>query len=273
MERKQKTAMDILAAIERDVNEGVFDKALYQNDIKRLKGQVQELGLLKNTLNQLKDHLPQYANDVRSMQDEIEEIEGELGGMVEKEAEQTVRVNDGFNNLMSMISNRDPSRAMPKKDSPSTQAQRIKDKPTPASLLMGNQSQDLNALRTLKQGVLLRQLLNLVDQQWVTGADFERLPELMGVTELAPKIFVLTEVGVLLRLIPEEMFANAESKQNMINAAQECLDGFIEDEADAEILGLAEVEQGFGIVGEVTTDLGFVTSMVSPDYKNNHEQK
>ena len=263
MAKQHITAMDILAAIEKDVNEDTFDVALYEHDINQLRGLVDELSLLKNTLVQLKDQLPQYSDDVDTMQQQIEKIENDRDAMVDREVEQSMRFNDGFNNLMNMIKERDPSRALRKERSNKSTEPKPESnvKPLPKK----KKTDSPESKTSLKKGVLLKQLLSLVEQQWVTAADFERLPDMMGVKELAGRIFVLTEAGSLLRLIPEDMFANDETKQNIIGAAQECLDGFIEEEADAEMQGLVDVEQGFGIVGEVTADLDFVTSSM-----NNH---
>ena len=261
---KTITAMDILAAIERDVNEGTFDKALYQRDIALLKGQLEELSLLRSTLGQLKDQLPQYAEHVEVMQSQIERMEDDVEVMVDTEVDNAIRFNDSFNSLLDMIKERDPSKA----SGPSLKKKKRKDQEKDAqtsSAPVSDEKQEDSNKPILKKGVLLSQLLALVEQQWVTESDFERLPGMMGVEELSAKIFVLTEVVALLRLIPEEMFANDETKQNIIVAAQECLDGFIEEEAEEEIEGLADVEQGFGIVGEVTADLGFVTSNTGSD--------
>ncbi|MGI9275657.1 MAG: TyeA family type III secretion system gatekeeper subunit [Endozoicomonas sp.] len=108
----------------------------------------------------------------------------------------------------------------------------------------------------LAERVLMSQLLQLVEQQWVTEADFERLPGQINVTELEAQIFALTKVVAIIRMIPEEVFANDETRQNMVAAASEGLDGFIEREAEAEVENAsAATDQAYGIIGEVTAPL------------------
>ncbi|MDD7805827.1 MAG: TyeA family type III secretion system gatekeeper subunit [Endozoicomonas sp. (ex Botrylloides leachii)] len=252
MKKKTKTAMEILTMIEQHVNEGTFNKSLYENDINNLKGKVNELSLLKNTLVQLKDKIPEYSDDVDSMQSHIERIEDDISVIVDKKVEQRIRFNDGFNNLMDMINERSASNRK--------KIARVNKKQDTNKTPSKNKIEKLSSKSNIKKGILLKKLINLVEQQWVTEADFEKLPEMMGIQELTGKIFILTEMGILLRMIPEDMFANDETRQNIISAAQECLDGLIEEEADSEIQGVVEMEQGFGIVGEVMADLDFIKS-------------
>ncbi len=249
------TAMDILKAIERDVNEGSFDKELYRNDIALLKGQMNELSLLRNTLGQLKEQLPQYAEHVDMMQAQIEEMEDDVEEMVDYEVEKAVRANDNFNNLMDMINGREPSQKRNRlnKENKTNDAPPILENEKNINKPSDKESNDKPKV---VRGVLLEELLKLVDQQWVTEADFEKLPKTMGIEELGAKIFILTKVVDLIRSMPEEMFANDDTKQNMISAAQESLDGFVEQEAEEEMDGIVEMEQGYGIVGEVTAELG-----------------
>ena len=108
----------------------------------------------------------------------------------------------------------------------------------------------------VEERALMKQLLNLVEQQWVTEADFERLPEQINVKELEAQIFTLTKVVSIVRMIPEEVFTNEETRQNMLAAVTEGLDGFIEREADAEMVNASTAaDQGFGIIGEITASL------------------
>ena len=108
----------------------------------------------------------------------------------------------------------------------------------------------------LEERALMSQLLKLVEQQWVTEADFERLPDQINVSELEAQIFTLTKVVAIIRMIPEEVFTNEETRQNMVAAATEGLDGFIEREAEDEVENAsAAVDQAYGIIGEVTASL------------------
>ncbi|MDP0561001.1 MAG: TyeA family type III secretion system gatekeeper subunit [Candidatus Endonucleobacter sp. (ex Gigantidas childressi)] len=259
-DHKDITAVDILNKIEKDVNDGCFDKELYRNDIKNLKGQVSELSLLRNTLCQLKDHLPEYTCDVEQIQDVIESMECEVSEMVDKEVNKAVRFNESFGNLFGMISGSTSSPAgekiwKDKKESKDSFEYGCSSH-TPKNSVVNNK----DTINKIKSNDILRQMLNLVEQQWVTEADFDQLPSKLGVEELTAKIFIMTKIVGLVRLMPEEMFNNKETKQNMLASSQESLDGFIEEEAEEEVEGLLDVELGFGVVGEVIGDLNLMSS-------------
>ncbi|MDP0588170.1 MAG: TyeA family type III secretion system gatekeeper subunit [Candidatus Endonucleobacter bathymodioli] len=261
-DHKDITAIYILNKIEADVNDGCFDKELYKNDIKQLKGQVSELSLLRTTLGQLKDHLPQYACDVEQIQDIIGSMECELTEMVDDEVTKTLRFNEGFNGLLGIITGKyqslnDGKTWRDKKDNNGGFKNR--------DVVFASKSSvesEKDTSKDIKSKDILRKMLNLVEQQWVTETDFDQLPVKFGVKELSAKIFLMTKIVWLIRLMPEEMFNNEDTKQNMLASSQESLDGFIEEEAGEEVEGLLDVELGFGIVGEVTADLEFMSSSV-----------
>ena len=234
------TAMDILVAIEKGVNEGSFDKALYLSDIESLKGQPDELRMLKTTLVQLKEHLPQYADDVDYLQGKIEEVEARKNA-----SEKAVRFNENFNELLNMIQERDPTPVNPEEQE--RRKREHKRRQETDLLAKANEKKSMAVQSQVKRGLLLRQLLKLVEQQWVTEADFDQLPGQLGLETLPEKIFLMTKVGQLIRLMPEDMFANEDTKQNMLVAAQDSLDTWIEEEADEDMEGLTDVEQDFGI--------------------------
>ncbi|UYM14721.1 TyeA family type III secretion system gatekeeper subunit [Endozoicomonas euniceicola] len=105
----------------------------------------------------------------------------------------------------------------------------------------------------LNENVLMGQLLNLVQQQWVTEADFEKIPDAMNVQQLDAQIFTLTKVVAMVRMIPEEVFANDDTKLAIIAAATEGLDSKIEQEAE-EDMAISQQDSG-SIIGEVMIDL------------------
>ncbi|OED44871.1 hypothetical protein ACH42_06445 [Endozoicomonas sp. (ex Bugula neritina AB1)] len=72
---------------------------------------------------------------------------------------------------------------------------------------------------------------------------------------LEAKIFTMTKIVDLIRMLPEEIFSNIEIKQNMQAAASECLDNLIEEEAESEIS--ESIDAGGGGFG-ILEDLGFV---------------
>ena len=108
----------------------------------------------------------------------------------------------------------------------------------------------------LNENVLMGQLLNLVQQQWVTEADFEKIPDAMNVQQLDAQIFTLTKVVATVRMIPEEVFANDDTKQAIIAAATEGLDSKIEQEAE-EDMAISQQDSD-SIIGEIAVDLSSV---------------
>lgn len=115
------------------------------------------------------------------------------------------------------------------------------------------------------QQILMKQMLKLLDQQWVTEADFGRVLDAIEVSDLEAQIFAMTKIVGLVRMVPEEIFSNVETKQNMQQAAQEHLDSLVESENEEDMADVAvESDQGFGILGDISIpgviDHGSVTS-------------
>ena len=110
--------------------------------------------------------------------------------------------------------------------------------------------------------VLMKKLLQAVNQQWLTESDVTRIPQAMGVQRLEPEIFTLTKVVDIFRMIPEHVFHNEETKQGILAAAQEGLDSKIEDEAQLEI---SSVEDSIGIIGEVVMNVASNVQQISDD--------
>ena len=79
---------------------------------------------------------------------------------------------------------------------------------------------------------------------------------------LEPQIFIMTKVVGLVRMFPEEVFPNIETKQNMIAAASDYLDQLIMEES-GESSGHSDAVENerFGILGDLASiDLGLDTS-------------
>ena len=117
----------------------------------------------------------------------------------------------------------------------------------------------------MKQMVLMKQMLKLLDQQWVTEADFDKVLEVINVSDPEAQIFAMTKIVGLVRMLPEEIFSNIENKQNMQQAAQDCLDGLVETENGEEMAdAVTEGDQNYGILGDITIpgvmDHGTVTN-------------
>ncbi|KEQ18906.1 TyeA family type III secretion system gatekeeper subunit [Endozoicomonas numazuensis] len=104
--------------------------------------------------------------------------------------------------------------------------------------------------------VLMGEMLDLIDQQWVTESDFEQLPLKMNLERLEAHIFALTSVVDIVRSIPEEVFTNDETKLNMLSAATDSLDNKIEEEESEAMEDAAlDAELDDSFLGEVTASL------------------
>ena len=104
---------------------------------------------------------------------------------------------------------------------------------------------------------LMSQVLTLVDQPWVTESEFEKVLQDMNVQGLEAKIFSTRALVDIVRSVPEEAFANDETKQNLMVSGQEYMDTLIEEEVAAEVDNSgAGLLSDNNFLGEVTADLG-----------------
>ncbi|MGB1270569.1 MAG: TyeA family type III secretion system gatekeeper subunit [Endozoicomonas sp.] len=111
----------------------------------------------------------------------------------------------------------------------------------------------------VKEQVLMKKMLNLLEKQWITENDFERIPDEINVTELEPQIFTMTKVVDLVRMLPEEIFSNLDTKLNMQSAASDTLDNLIMQESGEDAEMVEDDSYGVlgdGLLGEITTSLG-----------------
>ena len=88
----------------------------------------------------------------------------------------------------------------------------------------------------IKQGVLIEEVLRLLNQRWVSASDMESIPGKMGVPDdnLAVQIFVLNQILETYRKVPDQYFKEADHRENILEAAQEALDDLIEQEEEEE---------------------------------------
>lgn len=103
----------------------------------------------------------------------------------------------------------------------------------------------------VEERALMKRMLTLLDQQWVTEADFDKVPDELNVSELEAQIFTMTKIVGLVRMIPEEIFANIETKQNMMSSVEGSLDSLIEQENDDDA-PFVENDAEFGILGDIS---------------------
>ncbi len=99
----------------------------------------------------------------------------------------------------------------------------------------------------VEPGVLLGEVLRLLNQRWVSASDVENVPNKMGVPDdnLAVKIFVINQILETYRKVPEQYFKEIEHRENILEAAQEALDDVIEQEEEEE--GYEEDENDDGM--------------------------
>ena len=87
---------------------------------------------------------------------------------------------------------------------------------------------------TVKKGVLVQEILRLLNQRWISANDVEGIPEKMGITghDLGVKIFILNQVLDTYKKIPERYFKDSEHRENILETTQEALDDLIEEEEE-----------------------------------------
>lgn len=79
---------------------------------------------------------------------------------------------------------------------------------------------------------LLRELVALTAERWVTAQRFESLAEQLGVADGPARIGLLTGIKALLRELPPRVFVDAESRQTAFDALQGALDAAIAREEE-----------------------------------------
>ena len=118
---------------------------------------------------------------------------------------------------------------------------------------------------SVEERVLMKQMLKLLNLPMPTESDFSKIPDKLQVTELEAQIFTMTKVVNLVRMLPEEIFSNIESKQNMLAAATESLDYLIEQESEEEIGDVVDAgDGGFGILGDIGIDVDSEDEEIEP---------
>ena len=101
---------------------------------------------------------------------------------------------------------------------------------------------------TVKQGVLVEEVLQLLNQRWISADDVDSIPEKIGVTEqeLNISIFLLNQIRETYKKIPEQYFKESEHRDNILEATQEALDKHVVKEEK-----VGEFDDDFDISFEV----------------------
>ena len=79
---------------------------------------------------------------------------------------------------------------------------------------------------------LMKELVAVTGEKWVSANRFSSLAERFGVRDVTARIAFQTAVRGLLRELPVKVFADGDTRQSVLNAAQEALDLAIELEEE-----------------------------------------
>lgn len=100
-------------------------------------------------------------------------------------------------------------------------------------------ARELSAQVTARHGTggfkpfeLMKELVAVTGEKWVGASRFTGLADRLGVFDVGARITMLTGVKALLRELPPKVFADADVRQSILNAAQEALDEAIDREEE-----------------------------------------
>lgn len=82
---------------------------------------------------------------------------------------------------------------------------------------------------------LVDAVVPLVDE-FIPNNFFQELPERCAIKDLKAKIYFLTELSKMIRLFPLKVYPDPTKRQQVLEALQEALDGFIQEEEAQEPL-------------------------------------
>ena len=85
---------------------------------------------------------------------------------------------------------------------------------------------------------LVKRILELTHSRFVSANDISRLAELAKPETIQQKIYFLTQVKEVIRLLPEKMFPDYldanRNRENLIDAAKQAIDQAIAEEEELE---------------------------------------
>lgn len=79
---------------------------------------------------------------------------------------------------------------------------------------------------------LMKELVAISGEKWVSASRFTGLADKLGVTDVGARIRFQTAVKAMVRELPVKVFADADVRQNILNAVQEALDQAIDQEEE-----------------------------------------
>lgn len=81
---------------------------------------------------------------------------------------------------------------------------------------------------------LMRELIEITSEKWVSSLRFTSLADRWGLSDVKARIVFLTGVKSLLRDMPVKVFVDQDTRQSILDAAQEALDDAISLEEEQE---------------------------------------
>lgn len=89
---------------------------------------------------------------------------------------------------------------------------------------LGEKMQAEHALRAPRAGELLQDLIAASGERWVSAGRFGAIADKHGATEPTPRVAFLGAVKTMVRDVPLKVFADTDSRSNILDAAQGALD-------------------------------------------------
>ena len=80
---------------------------------------------------------------------------------------------------------------------------------------------------------LMKDLVGLLDEKWVTANRFQAITHRYSADPIPARIALMTGLKTLMRMLPVGVFADADSRNRLLRVAQEALDEIV-DEEDAK---------------------------------------
>ena len=81
---------------------------------------------------------------------------------------------------------------------------------------------------------IIQEVLPLKNQRRIDPSAFLNLARRLGLSECAPKIYFLRELGAIIRQLPLKAFASPEDRLRLVDGIQEALDEAVEEEEEQE---------------------------------------
>lgn len=80
---------------------------------------------------------------------------------------------------------------------------------------------------------LMKEMVGVTGEKWVSASRFTALADRFGVTQVGGRIALMAGCMQILRQLPVKVFADTDVRQSVLGAAQEALDGTIDQEEES----------------------------------------